>query len=148
MQLILFCGVQASGKSTFYQKYFYQTHLRLNLDMLKTRHREHILFQAALESKTKIVIDNTNPSREARARYIQLAQEKNFDIVAYYFSTDLKSALQRNRQRIGKANIPEIGLRATYKKLEIPKVTEGFSEVFQVQIVDGQQFSIQLLEAV
>ena len=42
MQLILFTGVQASGKSTFYQQYFYHTHLRINLDMLKTRHREKI----------------------------------------------------------------------------------------------------------
>ena len=68
MQLIIFCGVQASGKSTFYQQYFSNTHLRLNLDMLKTRHRENLLFEAALASKTKIVIDNTNPNIEARNR--------------------------------------------------------------------------------
>lgn len=70
MQLILFTGVQASGKSTFYQQYFYHTHLRINLDMLKTRHREKILFEAAIASKTKIVIDNTNMSKADRARYI------------------------------------------------------------------------------
>lgn len=62
MQLIIFTGLQASGKSTFYKEYFYKTHLRLNLDMLKTRHREKILFDACLESKSKCVIDNTNMS--------------------------------------------------------------------------------------
>ena len=46
MQLIIFIGIQASGKSTFYQQYFYHTHLRINLDMLKTRHREKLIFEA------------------------------------------------------------------------------------------------------
>lgn len=147
MQLIVFCGVQASGKSTFYQQYFASTHLRLNLDMLKTRHRENILFEAALASKTKLVIDNTNPDLLSRSRYIQRAIDAGFEVIAYYFATDLASTLKRNRQRSGKANIPEAGVRATYKKLEIPKISEGFSEIFQVQMVDGQQFSIQRLDA-
>ncbi len=147
MQLIVFCGVQASGKSTFYQQYFASTHLRLNLDMLKTRHRENILFEAALASKTKLVIDNTNPDLLSRSRYIQRAIDAGFEVIAYYFATDLASTLKRNRQRSGKANIPEAGVRATYKKLEIPKISEGFSEIFQVKMVDGQQFSIQRLDA-
>lgn len=147
MQLIVFCGVQASGKSTFYQQYFANTHLRLNLDMLKTRHRENILFEAALASKTKLVIDNTNPDLLSRSRYIQRAIDAGFEVIAYYFATDLASTLKRNRQRSGKANIPEAGVRATYKKLEIPKISEGFSEIFQVKMVDGQQFSIQRLDA-
>lgn len=147
MQLIVFCGVQASGKSTFYQQYFASTHLRLNLDMLKTRHRENILFEAALASKTKLVIDNTNPDLLSRSRYIQRAIDSGFEVIAYYFATDLASTLKRNRQRSGKANIPEAGVRATYKKLEIPKISEGFSEIFQVKMVDGQQFSIQRLDA-
>lgn len=75
MQLILFIGIQSAGKSTFYQQYFYHTHLRINLDMLKTRHREKIIFEACLASKTKCVIDNTNVSIEDRARYIQRAQQ-------------------------------------------------------------------------
>lgn len=147
MQLILLCGVQASGKSTFYQQYFYHTHLRLNLDMLKTRHRENILFEAGLASKTKMVIDNTNPDVAARRRYTQCALDAGFEVIAYYFETDLNSALKRNRQRMGKANIPEVGVRATYKKLEIPQLAEGFSEIFQVKIIDAQQFSIQRLDA-
>ena len=53
MQLIIFTGVQASGKSTFYHQHFYHSHLRINLDMLKTRHRENIIFEAALASIVK-----------------------------------------------------------------------------------------------
>lgn len=144
MQLIIFTGVQASGKSTFYQQYFYHTHLRINLDMLKTRHRENIIFEAALASKTKIVIDNTNMSRSDRARYIQRAKEYGFEIVSYYFETDLDSTLQRNTQREGKANIPEKGVKATFYKLEIPNITEGFDTLFTVKLLENNGFSIHV----
>lgn len=145
MQLIIFTGVQASGKSTFYQQYFYHTHLRLNLDMLKTRHRENILFEAALTSKTKMVIDNTNMTRIDRARYIQRAKDAEFEIISYYFETDLHSTLQRNAQREGKANIPEKGVRATLQRLEIPLQSEGFDELFKVNLVENDGFAIHVI---
>ena len=144
MQLILFTGVQASGKSTFYQQYFYHTHLRINLDMLKTRHRENILFDAALHSKTKMVIDNTNMSAADRSRYIQRAKAHQFEVISYYFETDLVSTLQRNSQREGKANIPEKGVQATFRKLEIPHTSEGFDEIFKVKLIENNGFSIQV----
>ena len=103
MQLIILTGIQASGKSTFYQQYFSSTHLRINLDMLKTRHRENIIFEAGLASKTKMVIDNTNPDDESRARYIQRAKDAGFEVIAYYFETDLSSALKRNNKHKNKA---------------------------------------------
>lgn len=142
MQLIIFTGVQASGKSTFYMLNLYHSHLRINLDMLKTRHRENIIFEAGLVSKTKMVIDNTNPTKADRARYIQRAKDAGFDVISYYFETDLSSTLERNSYRIGKANIPEVGVRATYKKLEVPSLDEGFDEIFKVKIVGNGDFSL------
>ncbi len=142
MQLIIFTGVQASGKSSFYLLNLYHSHLRVNLDMLKTRHRENIIFEACLTSKTKMVIDNTNPTREDRARYIGRAKDAGFEVISYYFETDLNSTLERNSYRTGKANIPEVGVRATYKKLEIPSLDEGFDEVFKVKIVANGEFNI------
>lgn len=142
MQLIIFTGAQASGKSSFYLLHLYHSHLRINLDMLKTRHRENIIFEAALSSKTKMVIDNTNPTRADRARYIQRAKDAGFEIIAYYFETDLLSTLKRNRFREGKALIPEIGVRATYQKLEIPNFNEGFDEIFTVKIIGNGEFSV------
>ena len=66
MNGIIFMGLQASGKSSFYLQNFYKTHIRLNLDMLKTRHREDILFEACLVAKQPLVIDNTNPTIDDR----------------------------------------------------------------------------------
>ncbi|RYY19011.1 MAG: hypothetical protein EOO36_06795 [Cytophagaceae bacterium] len=58
MQLVLFCGIQATGKSTFYQQRFFHSHLRLSLDLLRTRHREQRLLQVCLETQMRCVIDS------------------------------------------------------------------------------------------
>ncbi|MCG2608756.1 AAA family ATPase [Acinetobacter sp. SM34] len=142
MQLIIFTGIQASGKSSFYLLNLHHSHLRINLDMLKTRHRENMIFEAGLASKTKMVIDNTNPTQDDRARYIQRAKDAGFEVICYYFETDLHSTLERNSLRAGKANIPEVGVRATHKKLEVPNLNEGFDEIFKIRIIGNGEFSI------
>lgn len=142
MQLIIFTGVQASGKSSFYLLNLHHSHLRINLDMLKTRHRENLIFEACLASKAKCVIDNTNPTKADRARYIERAKAAGFEVIAYFFETDLTSTLERNSYRIGKANIPEVGVRATYKKLEMPTLEEGFTEIYLVKIIGNGEFSV------
>ena len=113
MEAVIFIGIQGSGKSTFFKERFFATHVRLNYDMLKTRHRERILLEACLESKQKFVVDNTNPTIAERAKYIEPAKNKRFQIIGYYFQTNIKDALTRNALRIGKAKVPEIGIRAT-----------------------------------
>jgi tRNA uridine 5-carbamoylmethylation protein Kti12 len=62
VNLVLFSGIPGSGKSTFYKEIFYDTHVRVNLDMLKTRNREekqidrNILKQPEnVDSKLKVI---------------------------------------------------------------------------------------------
>ncbi|QER39174.1 ATP-binding protein [Acinetobacter suaedae] len=146
MELIIFIGCQASGKSTFFKQYFSDTHIRLNLDMLKTRHREKILFQACLDAKQKFVVDNTNPSKLDRKNYIQQAKNAHFKVIAYYFESCLDDALLRNEQREGKAKIPRVGVISTFKQLETPEFDEGFDEIYQVSIDKKYHFNIRLIE--
>jgi hypothetical protein len=56
-EMIVFVGIQATGKSSFYQQKFAASHMRINLDMLKTRHREKILLHACIEAKQSFVVD-------------------------------------------------------------------------------------------
>jgi len=65
-EMILLIGLQGSGKSTFYREYFFATHVRINLDMLRTRHRETLLLDACLTGGIPFVVDNTNPTIAAR----------------------------------------------------------------------------------
>lgn len=143
MQAIIFIGIQASGKSTFFQQRLFHSHLRLNLDMLKTRHREQILLRACLEAKQPFVIDNTNTTRADRAKYISAAKEAGFSVVGYYFQSKLQDAIERNQQRSGKALIPVKGIMATHRKLELPSLDEGFDQLFYVAINDDDEFVVQ-----
>lgn len=51
MEAVIFVGLRGAGKTTFYQERLFATHLRLSLDMLKTRHRERRLLQACLDAR-------------------------------------------------------------------------------------------------
>ena len=142
MEGILFIGIQASGKTSFYQRFFAKTHLHLSLDMLKTRHRETILVQACIQAKQSFVIDNTNPTRAERKKYIAWLKAGGFKIKGYYFSSRLEDSLHRNLLRSGKELIPEAGVRSTHKKLELPVHEEGFDELFCVTL-SGHEFNVK-----
>ena len=142
MEAIIFIGLQATGKSTFFREYFYHSHLRINLDMLKTRHREAIILKACIEAKQSFVVDNTNPTVEDRKRYLSPARQAGFKMIGYYFRSRLPEARVRNRQRVGKACIPEQGLRATAMILQIPSFSEGFDQLYYV-IQDQGRFVIK-----
>lgn len=146
MELIIFIGVQGAGKSTFYSNYFFHTHMRINLDMLKTRHREKLLIQACLEAKQPFVIDKTNPSSEDRQHYIELARQYQFQVKAYYFDSSFEKALQRNNQRSGKQKIPEVGLKAVLKKMQQPVYAEGFDKIYTVENLDENGFQVKEIE--
>ncbi len=47
---IIFIGIQASGKSTFYHERF-EDYVHINLDTLHTRNKENILLQECVESE-------------------------------------------------------------------------------------------------
>lgn len=143
MEAVIFVGIQASGKSSFYRTRFFDTHLRINLDMLKTRHRERLFLDACIEAKQPFVVDNTNPSVEERARYIELARSGGFRVVGYYFYARPKESLARNIQRMGKARIPEKGIFGTYKRLRVPTAEEGFDEFYQVHIDETGSFVVE-----
>jgi predicted kinase len=138
MEGILFIGLQASGKSSFYLDKFYTTHLRLNLDMLSTRRKEIILFKACLESRQKVVIDNTNPTIQDRLRYIGSFKKNYFKVIGYYFQSQLEVCLERNNKREGKQRVKKQGMLSTYNRLVIPSFQEGFDELFYVQLIQDK----------
>lgn len=142
MQAIIFTGIQATGKSTFYQKNFFNTHVHINLDLLRTRNREQVFLQACLQTRQRFVVDNTNPTAEERQKYILLAQTKQYEVVGYYFESKIKDAIERNNLRSGKALIPEKGIMGTYHRLEVPSLDEGFDKLFYVRLTHNNCFDI------
>jgi len=142
MEALIFVGVQGSGKTTFYRERFFDTHVRISLDMLKTRHREQLLLAACLAAKQPFVIDNTNPLPSDRARYIGAAREAGFRVVAYFFDTTLRDAIQRNNQRAGKQKIPVPAIAGAFRKLQVPTLEEGFDDVYSVKVAPEGGFIV------
>jgi predicted kinase len=138
MQAIVFCGIQATGKSTFFKEKFFKTHIRISLDLLRTRNREDQFLAVCLKTQQPFVVDNTNPSKAERAKYISLAQNHKFRVIGYYFQSKLEVALQRNSQREGKEKIPEVGVKGAFNRLEIPNFEEGFDELYYVTIEENK----------
>jgi predicted kinase len=143
LEAVLFIGIQATGKSTFYRENFFDSHIRINLDMLRTRHRERLLVEACIAAKQPFVVDNTNVRILERARYIVPAREAGFRVVGYVFRSHPGEALQRNQQRTGNQVIPETGIWGTYKRLEAPTPEEGFNALFRVHVDETNGFVVR-----
>ena len=138
MQAIIFIGIQATGKSTFYKTNFLNSHVRLSMDLLNTRNKEKQFLETCFNTHSRFVIDNTNPTLEERKKYIALAKENKYEVVGYYFSSSIEEAIKRNNLRTGKEKIPEVGIRGCYGKLEIPKIDEGFDKLYFVKASHGE----------
>lgn len=140
--MIIMIGIQGSGKSTFYHNYLADGYVRVNLDMLKTRHQESLLISECIRDGKCFAIDNTNPTRADRQRYIPLAQYAGYRIVGYFMESKLKPCIERNNQRTGKEKKPAAAIAATSNKLQMPTYDEGFDELYFVKN-DGQKMTIE-----
>jgi predicted kinase len=142
MEAIILSGIQGAGKSTYCREHYWDTHIRINYDMLKTRHRETLLVDAMIEAKQPFVVDNTNATHEDRARYILPSRKAGFRLIGLEFIVTVDLALQRNERRMGKMRIPEIAIRGTERRLEPLDYQEGFDQIFHIRSLDGMQFQI------
>ena len=143
MEAIIFIGIQAVGKSTFYKDNFFKTHIRINLDLLKTRNREDIMLEACIKGKVPFIVDNTNPTVADRKKYIELAKVAGYKVIGYYFQSSVGEAIFRNEKRVGKEHIPLVGIKSTYAKLQLPSIDEGFDELYHVRIDRENKFIVE-----
>jgi predicted kinase len=137
MEAVILAGIQGSGKTTFALERFFQTHVRLSLDQLKTRQKENILLHACLAAQQPFVIDNTNVTVAARAHYLHLAKAAGFRCVLYFFETTTRQAIGRNSGRPAKQRVPNLAILGSYKKQQAPTNQEGFDEIHKVRLTEA-----------
>ena len=126
----MFCGVQGSGKTTLYRERFLDTHVRVSMDLLRTRAREAAFVALCLDSSQRFVVDNTNPTPADRRRYVEPARAAGFRVIGYLVEVDQSLALARNAQRTGRARVPVAGVVGTGRRLLRPTPEEGFDELW------------------
>ena len=147
MELVIFVGLQASGKSTFFRERFAATHEHVSKDLFRNNRdrnrRQAQLIEAALNAGSPVVVDNTNPTVENRRPLIQLGLEFGVKVVGYYFDSTVRQCVARNRRRTGRDRVPDVAIFATAKKLVPPSYSEGFDELFRVRLTDDYTFEIR-----
>lgn len=124
-------GIQGSGKSEFCRRYLPQT-LRVNLDALRTRNNEKRELAFCFAQGIDFVVDNTNPTKEDRARYIPIAKEHGYRVIGYFMQSRLQECIARNNLRDGKERIPAKAIAMTSNRLQLPSFDEGFDELYFV----------------
>jgi predicted kinase len=145
-ELVILIGLQGSGKSSFYRAYFAATHDWVSKDRFRNNRkpgrRQRLLIEEALAAGRSVVVDNTNATAADRAELIALARSFGARVSGYYFESRLANCLERNRQRTGKALVPDLALYATRKRLEPPSLAEGFDRLFHVRLLGDSRFEI------
>lgn len=146
MELVVFVGLQASGKSAFYRERFARTHEHVSKDLLRNNRnpnrRQRELIGAALLAGRSVVVDNTNPTPEDRRPLVELGREHGAKLVGYFFDADTRGCVGRNQGRSGKDRVPDVAIYATAKRLVPPSTSEGFEHVFRVRIVGEGRFEV------
>jgi predicted kinase len=146
MELIILMGLQASGKSTFYRLHFATTHAHVSKDLFRNNkrpdRRQMHLVEEAFKAGQSVVVDNTNPTPVVREPLIRLAHAYGAEVIGYYFESETRSSIERNKTRSGKARVPDVAIYVTSKKLVRPTYAEGFDKLYDVRIVDNSEFEV------
>ena len=139
--MVIMMGLQGSGKSTFYHEMLTKDFVRVNLDTLKTRHQEMLLIEDCIKKEKSFAVDNTNPTKDDRGRYIQPAKQNGYKVIGYFMESKLSDCIERNNLRQGKEKVPTIAIAATSNKLQMPSFDEGFDELYFVKN-DGKTMTV------
>jgi len=127
--LVVMVGSPASGKSFYSRELEKKGFLRINKDEMKVDKILQKEFNTGLKEGRNIVIDNTNPTKESRAKWINVAKEASYNITIVWmnFPMPVVEYLDNYRVYINKnqdTHVPAVAMRVYYKKLEEPTQQE------------------------
>ena len=116
-EIIIMNGFPGSGKSYvsnyLKEKYGYEI---INQDTLKTKAKCKKEAEKFMKNKTCLIIDATNPSKETRKEWIDLAK------------SNVYRSFTKNIEQI-----PDIGFNIYKSKYQKPDISEGIEEILEVE---------------
>lgn len=158
-EVIMLVGRPASGKTSFVKKYF-PNHLWINQDTLRTHAKCIKQLKISLDEGKSVIIDNTNPSRDKRKKFIDVIKMKkilrkkrdfkkeskymDIPIRIFYFDCSLLLNYHLNNYRVQSDKliykkkstiIPQIAYRVFNKNYDEPKMDEGFTQIVNVPFI-------------
>jgi predicted kinase len=140
---VILIGLQASGKTTFYEQYLKDSCEHISLDILHTRNKERQAVEGCITRGVSFAVDNTNPTIAERQKYIQAAHAAGYQVIGCYLKSGISECALRNRAREDKAKVPDVAIYSTSNKLQLPSVSEGFDRLYYVSVSPGSMFDIE-----
>jgi len=135
-ELIIMVGYPASGKSHTSKLIQNNAYVVINRDTLKTQDKCITKCDEAMKNNLSIVIDNTNPDKESRSKYIELAKKYNYKTRALIMTTSLELSKHNNGYRSYITEtpfIPNIVYNIYSKKYQEPTINEGFDKIEKIE---------------
>lgn len=141
--MVLMHGFPASGKTSFVKRHLIpRGFIWVNQDTFHTYARCARVTRDALARGKSVVIDNTNPNRNARKKYIDLAKmhDPNLKIVCIVMKTarDVAQHLNiiRERETMGETpHVPAVAFHAYQKGLQLPELNESIDRIGEVRFL-------------
>lgn len=135
-EMILMMGYPASGKSTFVRRYL-DGYERVNMDTLKKKEKCWKAAEAAVKEGKSVVIDNTNPNKETRKPFIDIAKAAGIPVRLFQMQTTKEHAIHNNltRGQYDGDTISSIAFNMFKGKSDVPQLSEGLSEIKKINFV-------------
>ncbi|CAH0391580.1 unnamed protein product [Bemisia tabaci] len=139
-EIIIMVGAPGSGKSFFVKNYLVPNgYAHISRDNLGTWQKCVSVMIDAIHAGQSAVIDNTNPDKESRERYISTAQKFNVPCRVFEMNVSKEQSKHNNkfRQFTDSNHIPvnEIIINSFFVKYEAPSVDEGVEDILKVNFV-------------
>lgn len=155
MELIMFVGIPASGKSTKSTQYRNLGYEVLSSDDIRSELLQGVELEtlspkqrtrlhgntfetvrrrasAALKRGQSVVVDATNLSRKRRISFLECFQRFPCVKKCLLFLTPVDVCMERNRKRTGNALVPDDAMYRMLCNFECPNYWEGWDEILPV----------------
>lgn len=138
---MIFVGYPGSGKTTFFREHLEpKGYCHVNRDLLGSWQKCVAKCTELVESGKQVVVDNTNPDRESRQRYIGVGKRFGVPIRCFRFLTSLEHAKHNNRfreltmqGRDKHAKVNDMVFNIYKSKFLEPSMDEGFAAIVKIE---------------